>query len=86
MDCMLCSRPLSESKSITCKKGLPTLIAASKQRKDGRHKIFSGVTEILLHERCRKEYTRKEAIIVHERRSTNGQFIPKKEKNIKGKL
>jgi len=43
-------------------KGILGLVKASKERKDDKHESFRGLTSLLIHTSCRKNYTRTDTI------------------------
>lgn len=62
-NCIICNENLSDQETITVKeKGLKTLAKASLDRDDGKIERFKNIAEIVLHKKCRQNYTRKSSI------------------------
>lgn len=61
--CVICDQSLNILKSVNVyKKGLDTLIKASHLRADGKWSIFENKDVMVLHEKCRRDYTRSTSI------------------------
>ncbi|XP_043267544.1 uncharacterized protein [Venturia canescens] len=61
--CFLCKESLDEGKTIHLKeKALGTLIKASVQRRDDKHRELRGKDNIVLHSKCHKSYTHANSI------------------------
>lgn len=60
--CLLCCKSLTEGEVVVVGRGLPTLIHASQERKDEKHKIMANANELTVHALCRKNYTRPSSI------------------------
>lgn len=60
--CLLCDEQLGDIPAVTVERGLPSLTAASKALKDGKHESWDGKTSVTVHTACRKAYTRSSTI------------------------
>lgn len=62
--CVICGADIERGVDGTrvSEKGLQTLRKASLQRKDGKHENFEGVTSLIVHTSCRKQYTRPSSV------------------------
>lgn len=61
--CLLCDKNLSVEKTVNVrKKGVDTIIKSSESRKDGKSEILKGLSSVVVHVSCRKEYTREDSI------------------------
>ncbi|XP_043269016.1 uncharacterized protein Nepl16 isoform X1 [Venturia canescens] len=58
--CLLCDKPIEDSKSCTVKeRGIATFICASIKRKDKKDSKLRKLTQITVHESCQKMYPRQ---------------------------
>lgn len=63
VNCLLCEENLSVGKTVNVKqKGLNTLIKSSERRKDGKSEKLGGLSSVIVHVSCRKDYTREDNI------------------------
>lgn len=66
-NCIICKSSLQEGEVVEVKRGLSSLIEASKERNDGIHKLLSSSSHITVHVNCRKKYTAKQNIKARKR-------------------
>lgn len=66
--CLLCDEKLGEEGIVVVERGIPTLTAASKELKDGKHIYWDGKKNIKVHTLCRKAYIRKDTIKAKKRK------------------
>lgn len=74
--CPVCDEDVVKgSKDVTemIEKGIVGLIKASQERKDEKHRIFRGLTSLLIHANCRKNYTRVDTIHKDVRNASTSQ-------------
>ena len=62
MECLICERKIDEGEEVLVERGLKTLIQASVERGDDKHKSFEKLKSVPVHKLCRKNYTRKDSI------------------------
>lgn len=63
--CPVCLNGVARESKDVCEvkeKGILGLVKASKERKDYKHESFRGLTSLLIHTSCRKNYTRADTI------------------------
>ncbi|CAG9761491.1 unnamed protein product [Ceutorhynchus assimilis] len=60
--CVLCGLTLIKKTVKIKQKGLQTLKKASKERNDGKLKLLENKTELMVHVKCRRDYTRPTSI------------------------
>lgn len=63
----------SKDVSEVREKGILGLMKASKERKDDKHRGFYGLTTLLIHTSCRKNYTRIDTIKKDVRESSTSK-------------
>lgn len=71
--CIICNKCMQKKDCTVVKKGIGSLIEASKSRNDDLWKKLENVEEILLHTECRKNYTRKSSIVACKRAREQGK-------------
>lgn len=82
VNCLLCEKNLSVGKTVNVKqKGLNTVIKSNERRKDGISGKLRGLSSVILHVSCRKDYTRENNIKAALKKITESKGSP-----IKGKL
>ena len=70
--CVICGKCIKNDFTVV-KKGIDSLIEASKERKDDLWEKLENVKEILLHTECRKNYTRRSSIVACKRAREQGK-------------
>lgn len=71
--CLLCEERLIESENVCVKKGMSTLVEASKKRGDDKWQKWVNLSTIQVHVKCRKDYTREKSIKAANRKDTTDQ-------------
>lgn len=66
--CIICEKLLNDGEIVQVDRGLQTLIKASIERGDEKHKLIEDVSSIKVHVNCRKEYCRASSIIAFKRK------------------
>lgn len=61
-NCLLCNQPLTVGNTVTVRKGLDTLVDASRIRQDSLENSFQSAKPLILHVDCRKQYTLPSAL------------------------
>ncbi|CAG5030447.1 unnamed protein product [Parnassius apollo] len=71
--CFICDKPLKESEIVLVDRGMKTLIDASVERNDKFFEYLKDKQSVIVHERCRKMYTRKSSIVAAKRQRETEQ-------------
>ena len=71
--CLLCEERLIESENVCVKKGMSTLVEASKKRGDDKWQKWVNLSAVQVHVKCRKDYTREKSITAANRKDTTDQ-------------
>lgn len=80
--CVICNENVNEGGVKVTKKGLASLVNASKQRIDGKHEIFERKEDIIVHKECRKSYITKQCIAAYIRSKPISEDEGTKVKNL----
>ena len=54
--CLLCEERLIESENVCVKKGMSTLVEASKKRRDDKWQKWVNLSAVQVHVKCRRLY------------------------------
>lgn len=60
--CLVCDVPVESDRSVVREKGMEGLFKASIARKDGKSSVFENKTCGIVHNSCRKRYTRPQSV------------------------
>ena len=69
--CPLCEDSLIEGETVCVRKGISTLVEASKKRGDNKWQKWTSLSVVEVHLKCRKDYTREKCITAATRLDTN---------------
>uniref|UniRef100_A0A1B6DZA6 Uncharacterized protein n=1 Tax=Clastoptera arizonana TaxID=38151 RepID=A0A1B6DZA6_9HEMI len=69
-ECLLCEGPFLDGSQVAVvkRKGLQSFIEASKKRNDRKVVLLKNFTELEVHEKCRKQYTKEKSIAAYIKR------------------
>lgn len=72
--CPLCEDSLIEGETVCVKKGISTLVEASKKRGDNKWQQWTSLSAVQVHVKCRKDYTREKSVTAATRNDTTNQL------------